>query len=408
MSSNFVTGLDIGTHSIKAVVAENRRGKPLLKFVFKTPSAGMRKGAIVDLAEASQAIGHAIAEIKKFSKQAAKNIYLNIGSPQVKAQASRGIVAVSRADAEIYRDDVERVVKASEAVNLSPNRTIIHNVTKEFIVDGIGDISDPIGLSGNRLEVHSLIIDAFSPHVKTLIRAVELAGGEIGGLVFSPLVASRSALSKKQKNLGTVLIDVGFGTTGMSVYEENKLVGVAKFPVGAGNISNDLAVGLKIPVDAAENLKLGYGYALARDVGHKETVDLKKFSPEAKGIISRRFIAEIIESRLAEIIGFINNELKILENRGRLPGGVVVVGGGAKMAGLSELVKQELKLSCQIGLALDNEWEVENTEFEENLEDPEFVTALGLVLWGIDEEDWNGKNLFSKFSVRTALKYFLP
>lgn len=408
MASSFITGLDVGTASIKAAVAENKDSKPVLRLVFKEPSAGLRRGAIVDLAETSQAINRVIARIKKFSKAAAKNIYVSIGTPQSKAQPSRGIVAVSRADTEIYEDDIERAVRASQAVNLAPNRTIIHNITREFIVDGVGDIADPLGLSGSRLEVNSLIVDAFSPHVKSLIRVVELGGGGVSGLVFGPIVSSRAALSKSQKDLGTVLIDLGFGTTGMSVYEENKLVSVAKFPLGAGNISNDLAIGLKIPVSAAENVKLNYGYALAKEVGHKETVDLKKFYDDAKGPVSRRFIAEIIESRLAEIFDFVNNELKLLTSRGRLPGGAMLVGGGAKMPGLTELVKQELKLPSQIGLALGEEWGGETPSFGEFFEDPEFVTALGLVLWGVDEEGWQKSGTLSKFKIKNALKYFLP
>ena len=406
MQSSFITGLDVGTASIKSVVAENRGGKLSIKFISKEPSSGLRRGAIVDLAEASQSINRAISEIKKVSKAAVKNIYLNIGTPQVKVQPSQGIVAVSRADAEIYRDDIDRAVRASEAVNLPPNRTIIHNVTREFIVDGVGDIDDPLGLSGSRLEVHNFIIDAFSPHIKSLVRAVELSGGEVGGLFFGPLVASRSALSKSQKDLGVVLIDLGLGTTGMSVYEENKLVGVAKFPLGAGNISNDLAVGLKIPVAAAEELKLNCGYALSKEIGHKESIDLKKFCPDAKSAVSRRFVSEIIESRLAEIFDFVNNELKLLESRGRLPGGAVLVGGGAKMPGITELVKQELKLSCQIGLALREELEIADS-FSEFTEDPEFVTALGLVMWGADNQGWH-ENKIPKFSIKNAIKYFLP
>jgi cell division protein FtsA len=409
MASNFVTGLDIGTASIKAVVAENSGRRPVLRKVFKETSAGLRKGAIVDLAETSQAVGKVLAEIKKFSKSAVRNLYINIGTYQAKTQPSRGMVAVSRADSEIYRDDVEKVVKASEAVvNLAPNRTIIHNITREFIVDGVSDITDPLGLSGNRLEVNSLIIDAFSPHIKSLVRVVELGGGEISGLVFSPLVASRAALSKSQKDLGTILIDIGSGTTGLGVYEENKLVTVAKFPVGASNVSNDLAIGLKIPVAAAENLKLNYGYALAKEVSHKESIDLKKFFPEAKGAVSRRFVAEIVESRLAEIFEMVNNELNTLSSRGRLPGGVVLVGGGAKTPGLTELVKQELRLSSQIGLTLGDEWEGNGAGFAEFLEDPEFVTAFGLALWGADQEGWGKDGALSKFRIVNALKYFLP
>lgn len=408
MASNFVAGLDIGTSSIKAAVAEKNNGHPVLKLVFKEPSLGLRKGTIVDLAEASQSINRAVSALKKVSRAAVKNIYLSIGTPQVRAQTSKGIVAVSRADTEIYQDDVDKVVKASQAVTLPPNRTIIHNVTREFIVDGVGDIVDPIGLSGSRLEVQSLIIDAFAPHIKNLVRVVELAGGEVSGLVFGPLVASRSSLSKAQKDLGTALVDIGGGTTGLSVYEENKLVHVAKFPVGAANISNDLAIGLKIPIAAAENLKLRYGYALAHDVSQKEQVDLKKFTHDAKGFVSRKFIAEIIESRLAEILDFVNNELKLIGKHGELPGGAVLVGGGAKMPGLTELVRQELKLSSQIGLALGEEWESGGVNFIDSLEDPEFVTALGLVLWGMDQEGWGKEKNFNGFKIRNVLKYFLP
>ena len=406
--SDFITGLDVGTSSIKVVVAECRGRRPVILHVHKEAAFGMRKGAIIDLGEASQAINRALSEVKKVSKSAMKNIYVSIGTPQAKMQASRGIVAVSRADAEIYQDDVDRAVRASQAVNLPQNRTIIHTLTKEFMVDGVGDIIDPLGLSGSRLEVQSLIIDAFSPHIKTLVRAVELAGGDMSGLVFSPLVAARAALSKRQKDLGTAIVDLGFGSTGVAVYEENRLAGVAKFPVGAGNISNDLAVGLKIPVDAAEEVKLHYGYALSKEVNAKESVELKKFAEEAKGSSSRRFIAEIVESRLEEIFDLVNNELKLLQKFGELPGGVVLVGGGAKLPGLTDLVKQEMRLSSQIGFALAEEWEGQGGQFKEFLEDPEFVGAFGLVLWGMDNEGKGGDNEPSGVSLKNFFRYFAP
>jgi len=408
MASHFITGLDTGTSSIKVAVAEIEEGRPSLRAVFKEPSSGFRRGAIVDLAEASQCISRALSNVKKLSKAAAKNIYVNIGTYQVKAKSSQGVVPVSRSDTEIYQDDIERALKASQAVTVGPNRTVIHNVTREFIVDGVGDIMDPLGLAGSRLEVHSLIIDAFSPHIKSLTRAVELGGGEISGLVFGPLVASRSSLSKNQKDLGTALIDIGFGTTGLCVYEENKLIGLAKFPIGAGNISNDLAIGLRVSVAIAENLKLNYGYALAKEVSHKESIELKKFSPEAKGTVSRRFISEIIESRLAEIFELVNNELKLLGKSGQLPGGVVIVGGGAKLPGLTEIARAELKLSSQIGSALGDEWQTKGDNFAEILEDPEYATALGLILWGRDEEKRGGKNYLSGFKIRNLIKYFVP
>jgi cell division protein FtsA len=390
------------------VVAEKRGRRPVIVHVHKEQCFGMRKGAVIDLSEASQAINRALSEVKKISKAAARNVYVSIGTPQVKMQASRGIVAVSRADAEIYQDDIDRAVRASQAVNLPQNRTIIHTLTKEYVVDGVGDIADPLGLSGSRLEVQSLIIDAFSPHIKSLMRAVELAGGEIGGLVFAPLVAARAALSKRQKDLGTALVDVGFGTTGLAVYEENRLAGTANFPVGSGNVSNDLAVGLKISVDAAEEVKLHYGYALSKEVSAKESVDLKKISDDAKSVASRRFIAEIVESRLEEIFDLVNAELKLLQKFGELPGGVVLVGGGAKLPGLTDLVKQEMRLSAQIGCTLAEYWDGGGGAFKEYLEDPEFVSAFGLVLWGIDGEGGGDMPESQGASIKNFFKYFTP
>lgn len=326
-----ITGIDIGTSSVKIAVGEQVGGKISLVHVAKESCGGLRRGAVIDVVEVSRTVNRALAEIKKFSKSAVKNIYLSIGTSQVKMQVSRGIVAVSRADAEIYQDDIDRAVRASQAVNLPQNRMIVHTLMREFVVDGVGDITDPLGLSGSRLEVQSVIVDAFSPHVKNLIRSVELAGGEIGGLVFAPLVAARAALSKRQRDLGVVLVDIGFGTTGVSVYEESKLIDVVKFPVGAGNISNDLGVGLKIPIDAAEEIKLEYGNAVSKDVNSKDAVDITKFVSDAKGPVSRRFIAEIIESRMGEIFDLVNAELKAAGKYAVLPGGAVIVGGGAKL-----------------------------------------------------------------------------
>ncbi|MBI4085980.1 MAG: cell division protein FtsA [Candidatus Liptonbacteria bacterium] len=405
---NYIVGLDIGTSMIKAAVAEVRNNRPVLRAVFKEPSVGLRRGAVIEIGEVSPAIGRLLGEVKKNHKSAIKTIYVNIGSPQVKAQNSRGIVAVSRADSEIYRDDIEKVIRASQAVNLAPNRMIIHNVTREYIVDGVSDINDPLGLSGNRLEVNCLVIDAFAPHVKSVMKAVEVAGGRIGGLVLNPLIAGRAALSKTQKELGVVLIDIGAGTTGFSVFEENKLVGTGIIPFGAGNITNDLAVGLKIPVAAAENLKLHYGYALAKEVSSRETVGLEKFSPAEHGAVSRRFVAEIIESRLAEIFEFVNNELRAYGKSGKLAGGAVLVGGGAKMPGMTELVKQELKLASQIGLTLREEWGNEGNDFGDVFEDPEFVNALGLVLWAYDHQRRQQPVAASLSKFTELLRHFLP
>lgn len=407
MGKKILVGLDIGTSAIKAIVAECVNGHPRIRGVVKEPSAGMSRGSIIDLAEATTAVSKVLGEVKRISKSAVRTVYVNVGTPQVKTQHSKGIVAVSRADSEIYQDDVERAIKASQAVNLAPNRVIVHNITREFIVDGVGDIMDPLGLSGSRLEVSGIIIDAFAPHVKAVLRVIELAGGKLGGLVLSPLSVSKAVLSKHQKDLGVVVVDIGAGTTGISVYEENKLVQIAVFPVGAGHITNDLAIYFKIPVTAAEHLKLNYGYAYSKDIGLKETVDMKKFSEEHTGNVSRRLIAEIIEARLAEVLEFVNNELRLIGKAGRLAGGAVLAGGGAKLPGLTELARQEFRMTTQIGLSTSEEWERHPDQFSEVFEDPEFLNAIGLVHWGIEREGWRPSGDRQSF-VRRLIDYFAP
>ena len=162
------------------------------------------------------------------------------------------------------------------------------------------------------------------------------------------------------------------------------------------------------PVDAAEEIKIHYGYAYSKEVPQKESVDMKKFAEDAKGSVSRRFIAEIVESRIEEIFDLLNNELKLLEKYGQLPGGVVLVGGGAKLPGLTDLVKQEMKLAAQIGFTLADEWEGRGGGFKEYLEDPEFVGAFGLVLWGMDSEGKGGENIAPKASFKNFFRYFNP
>lgn len=410
MASRFVLGLDIGTASLKAAVVEwNSKDGVVLHEIMKEPSLGVRKGILYDLSETVPIVARIIDHVRQLAKQAVKNVYVNIGTPHVKTQHSRGIVAVSRVDSEIDHDDVERAVKASQAVNLAPNRMIVHTVTKEFIVDGVSDIESPLGLSGNRLEVSSIIVDAFSPHVKNVMKAVEVAGGEIGGVVFNPLAAARAALHKRQKELGIVLVEIGSGVTSMAVYEEGKLLGIQTFPIGAGNITNDIAVGLKIPVDAAEKIKLNYGYALSKEVGAKEAVEVSEFVPDRKGSISRRFISEIIESRLAEIFEFVNNELVLTGRAGRLAGGVVLTGGGAKLPGIAELARQELKLTSQIGFPDSSEWLEKRGVSPNAVEDPEFVNALGLVLSCADKEGWSRtRAAHSSFTIKRIFQNFIP
>lgn len=418
----YLTALDIGSYKIKALLTEiSKDGKPSLIDVLEEYSQGVRKGEIVDINEASVPLGRIFEKIKAKQKAALKNIFVNVGGANIKCQNSRGIVAVSRADNEISQDDIDRVIKASQAIKLSPNRMILHNITREYIIDGISDVREPLGMSGTRLEVDSLVIDAFSFNVKNILNLIESLGGSVSGLVYNPLAASRSILTKGSKDLGVVLIDIGAGTTSLSVYEEGKLIHAVSFPVGSSNITNDLAIGLKCSVALAEIIKILFGKVnpgevltkekiTAEEVFKKSGFEISSLDKNFKSNISARFVAEVIESRLEEIFEFVNGELKIIDKRGQLPAGAILCGGGAKMPGIVDLAKKELKISSDIGLPETKKLEIDNRDFENTINnEPEFATVSGLLYYGMDQYLKEGNwPIGEDFSLKKILKYFLP
>ncbi len=400
---NVITGLDIGTSSIKGVVATQKKdGSLSIITVFKRPAAGMRKGVLIDPEEALKVLREIIVDLEKISKRATQNIFVNINGEHVNSRPSRGIVAVSRADQEIQQDDVDRVIQASQAVKLLPNYTILHNLVSEFFVDDVGDIKDSVGMIGNRLEVSTLIIEAFVPHINTVVKTIKKAGGEVGGVIFGPLAASRAVLSKRQKDLGVLLVDFGAGTTSFVVYEEGKVVYSKSVPVGSAYVTNDIAIGLKTSIDLAEKLKSSYGFSVSKEVSRREKIKLSEVDPASRDIdteISRRFLAEIIEVRLQEIFDLINSELKSLGRPVQLPAGIVMVGGGTKLAGMNELARDELRLPAQVGFPDVGSLEVLNPTHREVIEDPEFATALGLLFQGNEElrQPATGLSVVKKF-----------
>jgi cell division protein FtsA len=396
--SNIITGLDIGSASIKAIVAEiKNNGRLLVLAAFKQPSAGFRKGVLVDFEEATVALRNIISDIRTISPKAVKNVYTNVNGANIKSCLSEGAVGVARADSEIRRDDIEKAIQNSRAVNLSSNHIVLHNITREFFVDGIGGIQDPLGMTGTRLAVNSLVIGVFSPIVNDLTKCLERNGVAIGGLIFDPLAVSEAVLSKHQKDLGVLMMDIGFGTTGLAVYEENKILKTLSLPVGAGNITNDVAIGLRVSIEAAEKTKLSYGFALAKEIPRREVFNLQEIDSSQKGEISKRFLSEIIEARLAEIFEIINNELKGLGHKVDLPAGVVITGGGAKLPGIVDLARQELKLPIQIGLPELANFDIKDPASQELISDPEFATAVGLTICGLNQEGISHPPILRRF-----------
>jgi len=376
---NLITGLDIGTSKIRVVIASVKGNgeKPKIIGLGEAKSAGMRKGIVIDIDEVTNCIKKAIEQAELGSNVPVNNAYLSIGGSHINIRENKGLVAVSRADQEVSEEDISRVIDSASAISLPPNREIIHVIPRSFKLDDEEDIQDPLGMTGARLEVDALIIDGLTPCIKNLTKCVSNLGIKIEGLVLNVLAASQAVLSKRQRELGVLVLDLGGGTAGMAVYEEGKLLHVHILPIGSSHITNDIAIGLRTTIDLAEKVKLEYGSALPSEIKKKEAINLAELDENEKEEVNRREVAKIVEARIQEIFDLVNRELKKIGKQRLLPAGVVLVGGGSLMPGIVDFAKKELGLPVQIGAPSELEGIVEKVA------DPSFATAVGLVFWGI-------------------------
>ncbi len=380
-----IIGLDIGTSTISTVVAKRIPEASLQVLGIGTsPAEGIRKGTIVDLEAASESVRRSVEDATRLSGAAIQEAYVAVGGSHIGATSSRGVVAVSRADGKVSQDDIERVLGAAQAISLPPNREIIHIIPKEFVVDGERGIKDALGMDGIRLEVEALIVHGSSPQIRNLASCVEEAGITIRSIILDPVAAAHATLSKRQQELGVVLIDIGAGTTGIGIFEEGDLIHTKILPIGSFHITSDIAIGMKIGIDAAEKLKIEYGSALPDEINKRELIDISKITEGEKGVFPRKEVAEIIHARLEEIFGLVRDELKGIARDRLLPGGAVLVGGGAKLPGVVDMAREELHLPSQLGFPRDVEGVIDR------IDDPMYATAIGLVVWadknGSDEE----------------------
>lgn len=377
---DFIVGLDVGTTMVRVVVGEMSLEDERLQIlgVGSSLSSGLRKGIVVDVEDTIASISRAVDEAERVTGVPIEHAYVGIGGNHITSQRSKGVIAVSRADGEVSEDDVSRVINASQAVSLPNNREILHVLPLQFIVDGQEGIKDPVGMSGVRLEVETLIIEGSVPYIKNLTKCVYQAGVDVDDVILSPLAASRAVLTKRQKELGVAAIDMGGGTTGMAVFEEGDLVHTAVLPIGSNHITNDIAIGLRTTIDVAEKVKLEYGSALPHEIKKRDQIDLSQFEEGEEEVVSRHHIAEIIEARLGELFSMINEELQKIDRAGLLPAGVIITGGGAKMPGIIDVAKHTLKLPAQIGFPLDLGGIIDKVD------EPSYATVIGLMLWGAD------------------------
>ena len=350
---NIVTGLDIGTSSIKALVVQ-RKGKDweVLSYA-EIPSFGLRKGAVVSVEETSKNVQMIMSGIEKDCNKRINSVFVNIGGSHLYVTPSDGIISVSRADQRISKEDVERVLQATRAINIPSNEEVLDVFPREYIIDDQKGIKQPEDLTGIRLEAKVLLLCVFSPYFVNLTQAVLNAKLQINDVIPSPLAAANAVLTPQQKELGVALIDIGAATTSLAVFEEGELIHLAVFPIGSANITNDIAIGLKTEVAIAESIKKQHGTCMfAKTEKDKQAQSRKKievFDKSSSLDFTKKNLVDIIEPRVSEILDLIQKELKKINRQELLPGGIVLTGGGAKIPKIKELTKDTLKLACEIG-----------------------------------------------------------
>lgn len=366
-------GLDIGTSMVRCVVGmfdQGSGGKPSLIGHGSTKNTGMRKGAVVHVDDVAEAVVKAITEAERMSGQRITSATVNINGSHVTAFNSKGVIAISGVNREITADDRYRVEEAATVVSMPPNREIVQFFAKNYSLDGQHNIKDPVGMQGIRLEVDAHIVTAATPNMRNLDGALEKAQVHATHHTVSSLAAAEAVLSRQQKEAGTVVLDIGAGTTNIIVVEDGEVQHVAVLPIGGTNITNDLAIGLKTDLDIAEAVKIQH--ASLKEDSKKATVSVKV------GDTTHSFdyadVQMITEARVEELLEYVEKELHKIRRSGKLPGGAVIVGGTARLPGLANFAKEKLQLPARIGKISGVGGLVDTVE------DSAYCTVVGLML----------------------------
>ncbi|HEX9917427.1 MAG TPA: cell division protein FtsA [candidate division Zixibacteria bacterium] len=396
-NNNLVVGLDIGTTKIAAIIAElGEQGEPKIIGVGVSPSEGLRRGVVIDLEKTVQSIVKAVEDAELMAGIEVNAVYAGIAGDHIRSINSRGVIATSRSDNEIGPADVERVINAAKAVAIPMDREIIHVLPQEFTVDDQSGIKDPVGMSGVRLEAEVHIVTGAVTSAQNIYKAIKRAGLEVLDLVLEPLASSYALLNPDELELGVVLIDLGGGTTDMAVFYDGSIRHTAVIGLGGKNVTNDIAIGLRTPVDKAEELKVTYGCALSSLVDPEEIIKVPGVGGREPREVSRNVLSSVIEPRMEEIFSLAQREKKRTTLADMLAAGVVLTGGGSLMEGAIELAEQIFDMPVKQGTPRQISGLVDIAS------SPIHATGVGLVIYGFQRprkgkyRSTAAKNIFGK------------
>ena len=392
-SSPLLTGLDIGSSAIRIAVGQphlRERGAPpdlVILTAVEVPSQGISRGSVTSIDDAVASISKCLETAERMMGQPITDVCAGISGTHILAQESKGVVGVARSDGEIREEDVDRAIEAARTVALPLNHELLHVLPRRFTVDGQRGVKDPIGMTGIRLEVDTLIVEGQTSQVRNVSRAVYRTGLQIQDFVFSLLATGEAVLSAKQKELGSAVVTIGAQTTGVIVYEEGDVVHLAVLPIGADHITSDIAIALRTSLDIAEKIKRRYGTARKGDFERGRKIRVDEFGALGDEQCTHQFLGEVIRARAEEIFEKVDREFAKIDRSGLLPAGVFLAGGGAKLPGMIEAAKDCLRLSVSEGNALGISSAVEQVN------DIAFAPALSLVKWLTDLNVASGRGV---------------
>ena len=370
-----VVGIDIGSSKVCTLVAEVGNGRPRAIGVGLARSQGMRKGSVVNVTEASEAIRESVDKAERTSGYRIRSAFVGLSGLHVSSLNSRGVVGISRRERGITADDVGRALEAARSIALPQNRELIHVIPRSYVVDGQTDVSDPIGMRGLRLEAETHIVTAGSAAVENLRQCVERAAVQVDDVVSSSIAAGEAVLTAQERTMGVAIADIGAGTTDIGVFIDGTVLHSAVLGIGGANVTNDVAIGLRLQPALAEQVKLQSGCAYAKTVQPDERFSVFLLGEETPMIVPRWRLAEIIEARVEEVLQLIRREIRRSGSDGLLPAGVVLCGGTAQLPGLQELARQVLGCPVRVGVPhpLDG--------LSEAVSSPAHAVGVGLMGW---------------------------
>lgn len=376
MREAIITGIDVGSSKIRIIVGQVTEQGIRIIGLAEVDSDGISKGIINSVEDAVSSISQALEKAEQMTGIPLERALVSISGSHIISDNSKGVIAVAKADGEVKEDDIARAMEAAQAVATPPNYDILHVIPREFSVDSQTGVKDPVGMTGVRLEVNVQIIQGLSTQIKNLTKVVYRTGVDVSDLIVAGLASAEAILSKRQKELGAAVLNIGGATTSLSVFDEGDVMHTAVLPVGSSHLTSDLAIGLRTSIDTAEAVKLNYGHADPSQINRRDDLDLAEITEGETGVVSLHHIAEILEARVEEIFKLADKELIKIERSGKLPAGVVLTGGGAKLPGLIEVGRKIFRLPVSIGYPRNVSSAIDK------INDPALSTAVGLVLWG--------------------------